>query len=125
MAVPINISDAINSKAPELMSNNQYAERYKVNSQCASAIMKFYMSESRSFKAYAALKTGGIDTWSKTPVNVLEDTAGSSVTACVKEYFTEAVDVKTCLRWICRGLRPEDAIRKVLGDKEISANCSK
>ena len=121
MGVKIDIPDNLD-KEPDLCSVKDYSEKYHVKDSCARAIRDFYLEGVTSFKAYAKLKTGGVDFWSRKSEKVLSENIGDEVMASIKPYFDEK-QALACAKWICRGLKPSDAVRKVLVDAEISANC--
>ncbi len=122
MSVRIDISDKLN-KMPQIGSAGKYIEQHKVHRTCAKAIMDFYLEGITSFKAYAKIKTGGIDYWSRKKKDMLMEEVGSETWDATARYFDNEKQAETCAKWICRGLKPSDAVRKVLVDLEITANC--
>ncbi len=102
------------------------AECRGCNAECIQAIRIFYEKENHGFKDYAALKTFGIDSLSKM-INDEDLVAliGEDSSAYVKRYLLEDRDVKSAYRWIARGVLPNDAVRKILVDKEIAENAAK
>lgn len=109
-------------KRPHLGSRREYAEEYHVHTACAASIVDFYCTGIRNFKAYAAIKTGGMDEWSRKKRDSLVETAGSDTLAVIEEHFDDDKSIDNCLRWVCRGLSLSDAIRKVQVANEIAAN---
>ncbi len=124
LAVDIQVPQELASEI-DLMSKREYAEKHNVHSACASAIIDFAMFGSRSFKSYAALKTGGVDAWSRKGLDALIEAVqnGAKVYECIKEYLPSEKEAISALRWCARGLPVKDSIRKILVDKEISENC--
>ncbi len=122
MGVKIDIPKEL-EKEPQLGSNRQYCDTYKVHNTCARAICEFYLEGITSFKAYAKLKTGGIDYWSRKGKSELIVNIGQDTWNAITQYFANEKQQSTCAKWVCRGLKPSDAVRKVLVDQEISENC--
>ena len=126
MAIDIKIPKDLEGRI-ELSSHRDYCEKYHVHNACAAAIENFVMSESRNFKAYAALKTGGIDFWSRKKLQSLKEGLenADAVIESIKIYLPEEKDSVAALRWRRRGLPLSDCIRKVLVDKEIAGNIAR
>ena len=122
MAVKIDIPESMIIE-PVLSSRKDYAEKYGVHTQCAAKIIDFYMAGNKSFKAYAAIKTGGCDSWSRKTVSAMLEILPEGTLDEVEKYLQNDTSIKTCLRWTCRGLTLSDSIRKVLVDQEIQDNC--
>jgi len=97
----------------------------EVNRQCFTSITDFYKNNIRNFKAYAAIKTGGIDRFSRMTAEMISEYSPSpeEYLSTIRQYFKDERLVSTCARWNIRGLSLDDAIRKVLVDQEISLNC--
>lgn len=118
----VGIPDQYN-EAPDVKDVSQYMNAHKVAFQCALDIKRFYETPGRSFGAFANLKTHGLDDWSPLKKEEL-------IQACGQEQWDIAMknlhgDERMCaaaIRWRGRGLRLEDAIRKVLVDHEVSLN---
>ncbi len=110
---------------PEEMSPKAYADKYGVSLSCATAIQNFAYKKDRSFKAYTALRTGGIDSWSRKKKEDLVEKTSEEEWNLVSSFFTDEKQVLTCMRWRCRGLGLHDAIRKVEVDQEVAQNASR
>ena len=125
MGVLIEIpSDFIDQKL-SITSVSQYAEDYQVNPDCAKAILTFAKSLRITFKTYAAIKTGGIDYWSRKTRKAMSEYLSNAdqLWEILSSYFPEEKEALTAMRWYMRGLPVKDCIRKVLVDQEISYNC--
>ncbi len=124
MAAAINIPEDLD-KAPEFMSVPQYIEKYCVNTSCAVNIIDFYIAGIRSFKAYAEIKTGGTDEWSRKPLGKVAEIVGDNTWNTIRANLKNSKQQLAAARWACRGLKLSDAIRKVLVDEEVSDNVAK
>ena len=96
----------------------------KLNPIGMKNINNFRHALKHPFKAYMALKTGGMDKVSRESEKSLEEAVGSKNHKVIKEYFN-GKDVLTCMRWFVRGLSLGDAIRKVQVDLEVNENAKK
>lgn len=123
MGVTIRVPDGLDC-VPEISSTAEYARQYRVNDVCAQTIIDFYNNKITSFKAYAKLKTGGIDFWSYKAKDVIIKSIGTDVWNLINEHIKDDKQAVSCAKWICRGLTVTDAIRKTLVDAEISAKCN-
>ncbi len=120
MGVEIETQAKFNNE-PEKMSPKEYAIQYDVNTSCAEAIIRFYKNKNKSFKAYMSLKTDGRDTWStKTKDEILFITSAEEKVSVIEDHLSSKSAQMSALRWYCRGLTLEDAIRKALVDEEVS-----
>ena len=108
-----------------ITSVSQYAEDYQVNPECAKAILTFAKASRITFKTYAAIKTGGIDYWSRKTRKAMSEYLNNAdqLWEILQSYFPEEKEALTAMRWYMRGLPVKDCIRKVLVDQEISYNC--
>lgn len=124
MSVKIRIPEDFEDRKYHYTSARDYAERWHVHNQCAKAIMEFSVLEPPKFASYLSLKTGGIDFWSRKTADTIlaSDPQKDAICNIINDNLSEEKDRKTAVRWYARGLRLEDAIRKVLVDKEISEN---
>lgn len=116
----VNVPEAY-AAFPEQMDPALYAERYQVNLKCAEQIQAFAAAQRRVFKAYAALRTDGLDAWSRRPQNVLEERVDPEVWKLGKSLLNRPTDFLTAMRWHCRGLSLLDAVQKVLVDAELAS----
>lgn len=110
---------------PPFIPVKEYAERYDVHESCARAILDFYRENKHSFRSYVALKTGGIDAWSRKKADFIEERAGTEVLRYARDFFGDEKQALSCAKWRCRGLALEDAVRKVLVDAEVTENAIK
>lgn len=126
MGISINLSESFKKQIEDL-SIEEYADKYRVHSRCAQAILSFSKEESHSFKSYMSLKTFGSDSWSKYRMDALmnEKEEMYSVIDYLKDLLNDTKSIESCIRWYCRGLPLRDAIRKVLVDQEVAANAAK
>ena len=124
MAVEIIVPDALRTEIAH-MSNRQYSEEFNVHTACASAIRDFDIFNRRRFKDYVSLKTGGRDFWSMKKLDYMLENVerGEEKYQVITAHLGNEKDSLTAMRWVCRGLPLDDAIRKVLVDNEVSANC--
>lgn len=75
------------------------------------------------FKDFMALKTYGRDKYSNIKLEVLQQIVSSDIVQiALKEFPEDKANQTTMLRWICRGLHVDKAIRKVKTDMEVSLN---
>lgn len=125
MAVQIAIPDAIKDTEPRYVNWKDYKENFRVNDACAKAIVTFYMSHNRNFKSFLALKTGGIDGYSRKSAEKIAETKSNSglYLETVRKYLNDEKDIASACKWNARGLTLEDSIRKALVDAEVRANC--
>lgn len=111
----------------QIVAAEQYAEEHQVSIACAKSMYAFWENDKPGFKSYMNLKTGGADFWSSVTEEDLLSALEYDKTHYeeIKSYFSSRKDILSCLRWNARGLGLSDAIRKVLVDIELSANCNK
>ena len=95
-----------------------------MNKKCQQPIDNFYSKKShkRVFKDYANLKTYGIDKYSKIKIDKLQELLKEKDIELAKTSFNDDKSILSTLRWCCRGLSIDDAIRKVKTDLEIANN---
>lgn len=103
----------------------EYAEVFQISISCAKSILEFKKKKQHSFKDYVALKTGGLDFWSRKKKEQLlsDNESGSQLWNTILQYLPEEKEALSALRWYMRGLSLEEAIRKELVQKEVSGNC--
>ncbi|MCD8110861.1 MAG: hypothetical protein LUE14_12355 [Clostridiales bacterium] len=94
-----------------------------VNPKCKAAIEAFYKKDAPKFGDFMKLKTFGLDPYSRKKQDELEIYAERNGITDLLSGMIKPKQFEPCVRWIMRGLRPEDAIRKVQVDAEVSANC--
>ena len=126
MSIPIEIPDDFTAGAPSVDSV-KFAEQHKINVTCADAIIRICESGTeRRFRDYMALKTGGMDYWSRKKLAdlIAESEDGEKAVENVRKYFSDDKDVTSVMRWHCRGLPLKDSIRKVYVDKEVTAKAN-
>lgn len=88
-------------------------------------IMAFMKKKNPTFRDFAALKTGGTDTFSKMRITEMEASLGNEITFIIKQGLNDDSGYASALRWAMRGLCPDDAAHKVNVDQEIGRNCRK
>ena len=89
--------------------------------EVTAAITQLNQNPAPGFRDFAALRTGGIDAFSKIPLAALKDRAGIAAMILVKQKLSDEKAQANALRWALRGLGVKRAIRKVEVDAEISA----
>lgn len=101
-----------------------YANENGVNKKCQQSIERLYSKKAskRSFKDYMNLKTYGIDKFSRMKLDKLKDLLREKDIELAKATFDDEKLVLSTLRWCCRGLMIDDAIRKVKTDLEVANN---
>lgn len=101
-----------------------YSNENGVNKKCQEAIKNFYNKKSskRVFKDYLNLKTYGIDKFSRMKIDKLEGLLTEKDIKLAKLAFDDEKLVSSTLKWCCRGLLIDDAIRKVKTDLEVANN---
>ena len=104
----------------EISASAEKREIGDVNDKCRQSLNEFFSKSDHKFKDYAALKTGGMDTYSYLSITELLQISNADINE-VKKHLGGS-DIGTALRWNCRGLSLKDSIRKVLVDKEIQRN---
>lgn len=119
MSVEINVED---TPEPEITDIPGYAEICGISEDCAKSIQDFYSADSRSFKAYAGLKTYGTDWWSDMYLRDLTGLLGVPTYEEIKKYCDNTKSQLSALRWFGRGLTLKDAIRRALVEQEIFKN---
>jgi len=123
MDTNINVPDSFPSQI-EIMDPDEYAIKYKVNTECARAIQEFAHKGTQRFKDYVKLVTGGRDYWSTFYKEdmICNDIDAHNAYDVIKTYIKEDYLCTFALRWYCRGLPLKHCIRKVLVDNELSSN---
>lgn len=101
-----------------------YSDEKGINKRCKEVIKNFYSKNSskRRFKDYAMLKTYGFDKFSRLKISSLEQLVQKKDFELAKTAFDDDKLVASTLKWCCRGLLIDDAIRKVKTDLEITNN---
>lgn len=128
MGVEISLPDGLPvHPGKDAEYTRELCEKGSINKSCNQAIRAFSKEDRHLFKSYAALKTGGRDSISSTSPDALKKAVpeGDAVYAAIADNLSDPKDAMTAMRWYVRGLSAEDAIRKVLVDKEISENAVK
>lgn len=90
-----------------------------MNKECIRGINEFKKIECPSFEDYARIKTYGKDRYSAISKRSAEIRLGLKCCEYISERLDSERDYITALRWVIRGLSKEDAVRKVLVDKDI------
>ena len=122
MGVEISVPSELDFK-PNISDHTDYAREHHIHPGCANAIRNFCSLQSPRFRDYMDLKTGGMDDWSNATISKLKEHVGEKAVSAVRAYLQDERDVKTALRWRCRGLPLSDCIRKVFVDLEVAENC--
>lgn len=112
-------------KDVEIPQNLLYynGEQKEINRRCGEQISTLNAKAQTSFKDYVGLKTGGMDEWSRT--KDMDKIVDQEILKILEQYFTSRYHIDSCLRWYCRGLRLDYAIRKVKTDLEVAENAMK
>lgn len=90
-----------------------------VSYKCKESILRFYGKEKRLFSDFVQLRTYGRDRYSRLPFDKLQAYADEMNLNI--DFKGDKKMYASCIRWIMRGLRPADAIRKVEIDAEVAA----
>ena len=125
MSVNITVPKGVGIVPERFLHPREYEQKYGIKHSCAKAICEFYMVGRKTFKSYMALKTGGIDKYSrKKPEAIAAETDNPELYLnTIRQYFPDEKDVGAVARWNARGLSLDDSIRKVLVDAEVRENC--
>lgn len=101
-----------------------YTNKNGVNKKCQQAIDNLYSKKAsnRKFKDYMNLKTYGLDKFSRMKLSDMEELLRNKDIELAKSTFEDDKSILSTLRWCCRGLLIEDAIRKVKTDLEVASN---
>lgn len=94
----------------------------QINPDCAKLIADMNNNLKPTFSDFLNLKTFGRDFWSQQKLYELAYYAGQCAVDYVKGYFNDEAQILSTLRWYCRGLNIEKAVRKTLVDAEILQN---
>ncbi len=130
-AQPTSQSKQQNSTIPEIpeeingkwvaISASELSKKAGINTSCAKCICSFYSKKSHRFSDYIGLKTGGMDSLSRKPTTFFIDMFGDEVWDLAEEIVGS--NALSAMRWHAQGLTLYDALRKVLVDAEVAANC--
>ena len=88
-------------------------------------VRRFLSIKNPSYGDFINLKTGGNDSFSYIHQTDLEKIIGSSICEYIKNDINDQSSYVSALRWILRGLTPEEAVRKVNIDVEIKNRSKK
>lgn len=94
----------------------------KVKPGCAATIRALNASKKHSFQDFLALKTGGVDGWSRVDT---EQEFPDAVREFAASFFSDPKRVASCLKWYGRGLALDLAIRKELVSEEVAVNAAR
>lgn len=105
----------------------EYADIDGINKECKKEIKKFNRIpvDKRKFKDYCDIKTHGIDIFSRMKLEPLMERLEESEIKAILTAFEDEKNVLNALKWCCRGLSCNDAIRKVRVDLEVAKNVRK
>ena len=95
-----------------------------VNPRCREALLRFFKDPNPSFKDFAALKTYGLDRFSRMGVRDMERVLGRKASRACRFALHNESRYEAALRWVMRGLTPEEAAHKANVDEEIARNCT-
>ena len=109
---------------------NRYAENALdgiegLNPSCRRCLETFMLKRTPVFRDFAALRTGGLDKFSRMSASDIEPKIGKEESNLIRNKVHEEQDYASALRWRMRGLTAEDAAHKVNVDREISDNARK
>lgn len=90
---------------------------------CLNTIEEVNRKAEPRFKDFAALKTGGLDSWSS--LVDPRELVGQDTVQALEALIPSDKDVAACIRWYGRDLKFRHCIRKVLVDAEIRENAVK
>ena len=93
-----------------------------VNKECEKQINRLNRNGNPKFKDYSALKTHGLDKFSRMKVSVLVERIGKERIKIIQEELEDEKERLSAMRWIGRGLRMDHAIRKIKTDRQIRQN---
>lgn len=105
----------------DVAANDEKFANAEANKACSKDIKEFYRNGSKSFGAFLKIKVHGTDKWSRKKLDELIELVGKDVYISLSANLN-ADQVKAAMKWYCRGLALNDAIRKVLVDDEVSQN---
>lgn len=132
MSVEIVLPEPFASETFKGCSKAEYCQIYCVKEACAQSILRFYRQEKKRFGDYIAIKSGGIDFWSRKSIeeitSILEEKGMDKeqillLKETIFNYFSDEKQQVNCLRWYMRGLLLNDCIRKTLVMEEVADNC--
>ncbi len=94
-------------------------KEYKVSRNCYLSIKEFYRNDKHSGNDYARIRAAGNDAFSE--MYSIEDFS-EVLTQSAIEYISNRFDAprerNNALRWACRGLDADDAIKKAMDDRD-------
>lgn len=94
----------------------------EVHPECKKQITYINQSDSLRFKDFLNLKTFGLDKYSSMKMEKLESIIPVDQQTIIKSHFQNNRHILMAYRWMARGLKTEQAIRKVKTDLEIKQN---
>ena len=119
MRIPVNTPDSMNQK-PDISSVWRYSKFYCVHKECAAMLCNFYKYDFHAFKHYAELKTFGKDYWSDIKLRELRKILGEEEVELIESFDFSEDEIANVIRWRLRGMMLNDAIRKVIVDKNVT-----
>ena len=90
-----------------------------LNPSCRRCLEAFILNRTPAFKDFAALRTGGLDQYSRMLISDIELKIGQKEADLIRHMVNEEQDYASALRWRMRGLTAEDAAHKANVDREI------
>lgn len=108
----------------KVVFNIDYTDIDGINKECKKEIKRFnnIPADKRKFKDYGDIKTHGIDVFSRMKLESLMERLEEVEIKAILTAFEEEKNVLNALKWCCRGLSYNDAIKKVRVDLEIAKN---
>lgn len=105
-------------------SEMRYSDIDGINKKCREEIMRFnkIRDDKKKFKDYCNIKTHGMDKFSRMKLNNLMERISKEDVDTILVAFEDEKNVANALKWCCRGLSVNDAIRKVKVDLEVAKN---
>lgn len=121
--VPVPYQESEEKSKNELPHNPSMEGMTEAGKRSMEAFLK---KKKRSFKDFQALKTHGRDSFSSMKKDTLLQYAEENdLLKLLESSFEKESHRLSAIRWILRGLSPEDAVHKVKVDAEIGQNAKK
>lgn len=95
------------------------ARRKGIQEACETSIRDFYSKAGHKFKDYLGIKSFGKDKYSEMFIEQLQSLISKEAAEVIMKDVKHTVDYASAMRWCLRGLRPQDASKKVNADREI------
>ena len=115
----------VNGEGISTEINFYKGEKKPIKEACDYLIKSLNENNHPNFRAFKDLKTGGLDDWSSVKLSELRRLVPDDVFQYLADELEDEKDIAVALRWYCRGLRLDHAVRKVRVDQEIRMNAQK